>query len=91
MPAKDHVIALVRAGKATRFGPHWPGQRCEAKTCITMLCEKPAIRGWGRCQLHGGWSTSPRTAEGRARMIAANTKPRRVSRRLRLLMLSLRR
>ena len=65
---------LREASKATRFGPHWPGKRCLAKTRRATLCQKPAMRGRGRCQLHGGRSTGPRTAEGRARVIAANTK-----------------
>ena len=74
MLAKDHIAALVEASKATRLGPNWPGKRCLAKTRRATLCQKPAIRGRGRCQLHGGRSTGPRTAEGKARVVAANTK-----------------
>ena len=74
MPTKDHVIALVEAGKATRFGPRWPGQRCLAKTRRGTPCQKAAITERNRCRLHGGRSTGPRTAEGKARVIAANTK-----------------
>ncbi len=33
-------------------------------------CQAPALRN-GRCKLHGGKSTGPRTAEGRARIAAA--------------------
>ena len=47
MSVKDHVIALVEAGKATRFGPHWLGTRCLAKTRRATPCQKPAIRGRG--------------------------------------------
>ena len=79
MLAKEHLATLIEAGKATRLGPNWPGKRCLAKTRRATLCQKTAIRGRGRCQLHGGRSTGPRTAEGRARVIAANTKHRRRS------------
>ena len=74
MLAKDHLVTLIEAGKATRLGPEWPGKRCLAKTRRATLCQKPAIRGRGRCQLHGGKSTGPRTPEGRALSIAAHTK-----------------
>lgn len=60
-------------GQATRFGPDWPGQRCGAKTRAGAPCQKPALRGRARCQLHGGKSTGPRTEAGRARIAAAQT------------------
>ena len=68
MLAKDHIATLVEAGKATRLGPNWPGKRCLAKTRRATLCQKPAIRGRGRCQLHDGKSTGPRTSEGKKRV-----------------------
>jgi hypothetical protein len=74
MLVKDHLATLIEAGKATRLGPNWPGKRCLAKTRRATLCQKPAMRGRGRCQLHGGKSTGPRTPEGKARSIAAHTK-----------------
>ena len=80
MLVKDHLATLIEAGKATRLGPNWPGKRCLAKTRRATLCQKPAIRGRGRCQLHGGKSTGPRTPEGKARSIAAHTKHGRRSR-----------
>ena len=55
---------LMEAGRATRFGPAWPGRRCGARTRHGGLCQKPAIRGRWRCQLHGGRSTGARTPEG---------------------------
>ncbi len=61
-------------GLETRFGPDWPGLRCLAKTRRGTECQKPAIKGRKRCQLHGGRSTGPRTVEGRARIAAANFK-----------------
>ena len=66
--------ALIESGRKTRFGPDWPGQRCGAKTRAGGACQNPAIGGRNRCKLHGGRSTGPRTPEGKARVIAANTK-----------------
>jgi len=66
--------ALTEAGHATRFGADWPGQRCGAKTRRGTPCQNPAIKKRSRCKLHGGKSTGPRTAEGKARSIAAHTK-----------------
>ncbi len=65
---------LIEAGTATRFGLGWPGTRCLANTRRGTLCRNPAIRGPNKCRLHGGKSTGPRTAEGKARSIAAHTK-----------------
>ncbi|MDC0985797.1 HGGxSTG domain-containing protein [Alphaproteobacteria bacterium] len=38
------------------------------------------MKGRGLCKLHGGRSIGPRTAEGKARSIAAHTKHGRSSR-----------
>ena len=73
-PMKDNALRLSAIGLATRFGPDWPGKRCLAKTRRGTECQRPAITGAGRCRLHGGRSTGPRTEEGRARISAANTK-----------------
>ena len=73
-PRKDNVPRLADIGLATRFGPDWPGKRCLAKTRRGTECQRPAITGAGRCRLHGGRSTGPRTEEGLARISAANTK-----------------
>lgn len=47
--------------------------RCGAKTRRGTPCLCPAMRN-GRCRLHGGLSTGPRTAEGRERIRQAVTK-----------------
>ncbi len=47
--------------------------RCGAKARSGTPCRGPAMTN-GRCRMHGGRSTGPRTPEGKARMIAANTK-----------------
>jgi hypothetical protein len=71
---KGNVQRLAEIGLSTRFGPDWPGKRCLAKTRRSRECQRPAITGSGRCRLHGGRSTGPRTQEGRALIAAANTK-----------------
>ena len=65
-----HTISTAHR---TRFGVNWPGKRCLAKTRRGTLCQKPAIKGKGRCQLHGGRSTGPKTAEGLKRLAELNT------------------
>ena len=69
MIAKGSVLI----GLNTRFGANWPGQRCGAKTRRGTACRRPASKRNGRCRLHGGQSTGPKTAEGRAKIAAANT------------------
>jgi hypothetical protein len=48
--------------------------RCDARTRSGGLCAKYPMKGKRRCRLHGGLSTGPRTAEGRARIAAAQFK-----------------
>src|SRR5271157_5713943 len=47
--------------------------RCGAKTRSGKPCGSPAMAN-GRCRLHGGKSTGPRTPEGLERMRRAKTK-----------------
>lgn len=47
--------------------------RCGAKNRRGTPCQAPAMKN-GRCRLHGGKSTGPRTSEGMARMRKAKTK-----------------
>ena len=47
--------------------------RCGAKTRKGTLCKSPAMKN-GRCRMHGGKSTGPRTAEGLKRSRKANFK-----------------
>ena len=44
--------------------------RCGARTRAGECCRQPAMKN-GRCRMHGGLSTGPRTAAGRARCAAA--------------------
>ncbi len=47
--------------------------RCGAITRRKAACRAPAMRN-GRCRMHGGLSTGPRTAEGLKRSQRANWK-----------------
>jgi hypothetical protein len=47
--------------------------RCGAKTRRGKKCRAPAMRN-GRCRMHGGGSTGPRTPEGLERSRRANWK-----------------
>ena len=69
--AINHYIISI--AHKTRFGVNWPGKRCLAKTRRGTPCQKPAITGKGRCQLHGGRSTGPKTAKGLKRLAELNT------------------
>jgi hypothetical protein len=55
------------------YGPDWRGQRCEARTRKGTACKRPGNNINGRCKLHGGRSTGPRTEEGVARLAASKT------------------
>src|SRR5208283_2161850 len=57
--------ALVLAGSSV-------GRLCGAKTRAGLPCREPAMAN-GRCRIHGGTSTGPRTAAGLARLAAAHT------------------
>ena len=70
MLTKDNVTI----GIEWRFGADWLGQRCGAKTRKGTECQRPAKKSNGRCRVHGGASTGPRTEEGRARISDANLR-----------------
>ena len=64
----------VTTGLEWRFGSNWPGERCGAKTRKGTPCQRPANKKNGRCRLHGGASSGPRTEVGRAKISAANLR-----------------
>ena len=70
MLTKDNVTISIE----WRFEADWPGQRCGAKTRKGTACQRPANKRNGRCRVHGGASTGPRTKEGRARISEANLR-----------------
>jgi hypothetical protein len=51
------------------------GLACDAKTRKGTPCKRTDLYENGRCPLHGGLSTGPRTAEGRQRSAANLPKP----------------
>lgn len=56
-------------------------EKCLALTRYGTACQKPPLRGKKRCRLHGGASTGPRTAEGKARIAAAHYRHGRRSKK----------
>ena len=68
------VKGNVRIRVLTRFGPNWPGKRCLAKTRRGTACQRAAYKHNGRCALHGGRSTGPKTQRGLQRISEANFK-----------------
>lgn len=59
-----------RLRNGARPGDFLAAPRCGARTRCGGACRQPAMAN-GRCRLHGGLSTGPRTAEGRARCARA--------------------
>lgn len=57
----------MRNMRAARASP-----RCGAKTRAGSACLQPAMKN-GRCRMHGGASTGPRTCDGLERMRDART------------------
>ena len=54
--------AQLRNGNPSgpKFGPSWTGRKCGARTRAQRSCANPAMPN-GRCRMHGGKSTGPRT------------------------------
>ncbi len=81
------VFAMFKRGNKigveTRFGSAWSGVRCAAKTRKGSPCQRPARLPAGRCRVHGGASTGPRTEEGIARIVAAKTTHGRLTKEAR--------
>ena len=72
------MAAKLRRGSGRLKNGNPPGdlsvaKRCEAKTRKGTPCQCPAMKN-GRCRLHGGLSTGPKTAEGIQRIRRAVTK-----------------
>jgi len=66
-------LPLDRRGhlrNGARPGDFLAAPRCGARTRAGTCCRQPAMKN-GRCRLHGGLSTGPRTPEGRVRCAAA--------------------
>ena len=68
----DAAITLApRPAGGGRGNPNL-APRCGAKTRAGLVCRAPAMTN-GRCRLHGGKSTGPRTTAGLAKVAAART------------------
>lgn len=62
-------LYLITAGGRIRC------RRCKAQSSRTKLqCAKPALKGKVVCGHHGGYSTGPKTQEGKQRIRAAHIK-----------------
>ncbi len=66
-PAGNRLRHGVKGGNPTK------APRCGARTRLGAECRQPAMRN-GRCRMHGGASTGPRTADGLERLRAARTR-----------------
>ena len=62
-----------RLKNGNRSGDFLKAPRCGAKTRRGTSCQCPAMAN-GRCRLHGGLSTGPKTADGIERIRRAVTK-----------------
>jgi len=62
---KEWIAYCKRACLNEPFPVHLYGLECGAKTRKGTPCKQRAIYSSGRCKLHGGLSTGPRTAEGK--------------------------
>lgn len=65
--AENPMRKLRRTMEAAHAAP-----RCGARTRSGSACRQPGMPN-GRCRMHGGASTGPRTAEGLERIRAART------------------
>lgn len=54
-----------------------PPLRCGARCRDGTTCNAPVVKGRGRCRVHGGESTGPRTSEGKLRRLAGAVARRR--------------
>jgi hypothetical protein len=69
------------SGSFTRRVRVWVGEvpksrrdKCGARTRKGTLCKATCVPNMGKCRMHGGLSTGPKTAEGRARIAESNRR-----------------
>ena len=83
-PSGDETArAQTRSGPLRNCNPRGDlskAPRCGARTRRGTPCQSPAMPN-GRCRMHGGPSTGPRTPEGQERSRKANWKHGRYSRK----------
>jgi hypothetical protein len=85
MSVLDRVLATDRLKNGNPPGDLTQVARCGAKTRRQTPCQSPAMKN-GRCQMHGGKSTGPRTAAGLERSRRARWKHGAYSRETRELL-----
>src|ERR1700687_531561 len=71
--ARPNELRVVELRNGNRRGDYRNAARCGAKTRRGGPCQCPAMAN-GRCRLHGGLSTGPKTAAGIERIRRAVTK-----------------
>lgn len=71
--AKNNQVKPHAGEGKTCFFSFMNAPRCGAKTRKGHPCKAPAMRN-GRCRMHGGKSTGPKTPEGIERVRAAHLK-----------------
>lgn len=77
-PEEAHMTTEPHAKRRGRLKNGAPGgdpstaPRCGSRTRSGMACRAPAMAN-GRCRMHGGASTGPRTQDGLRRLRAART------------------
>ncbi|HZV58636.1 MAG TPA: HGGxSTG domain-containing protein [Sphingobium sp.] len=73
----DEVRALWRrwCDHGGDFPPECRGMTCGALTRTGTFCKRRDLYRSGRCKLHGGLSTGPRTAKGKRRSASNGHKP----------------
>ena len=70
---EPHAKRTILLKNGNRQGNPMNAPRCGAKTRKGTSCMAPAMKN-GRCRMHGGKSTGPRTKEGLERSKKANYK-----------------
>jgi hypothetical protein len=66
-----HINELLRRAAQRRARRLARKRKCGARTRMGTPCQALGRGRGGRCKLHGGKSTGPRTPEGRARIAEA--------------------
>ncbi|MFZ0020678.1 MAG: HGGxSTG domain-containing protein [Acetobacteraceae bacterium] len=72
MTIEPHAKRRGRLKNGAPGGDPSKAPRCGACTRASTLCRAPAMAN-GRCRMHGGASTGPRTEDGLRRLRAART------------------
>lgn len=70
---KPHAERRGRLKNNNPSGDFSKAPRCQARTRSGNPCKAPAMKN-GRCRLHGGKSTGPKTEEGKKRIGSAHLK-----------------